>query len=393
MHIAVIGSLRTSAFVAAAALLLPFTLAAGPARTPKAPPGPKQAAAQQQASAQQQATPRQQASAQQQDFPQPRTFLAKQIGLSDDEIERAAQGDVVTKELDTPVRDEMALFGIARIETPIDFYLKQFEDIETFERGDAVKAIKKLSEPPQLSDFDQLSLSDDDLKEIPGCHPGHCSIKIDEQTLERLQKEVDWSAPDAHDKANALIREIMLAQAQAYLRDGNSALPTYIDSKEPTSVARESSGLLEDSPYLPEYVPQLSAYLAGFPQVELQGATGFLYWSTNDIGLKPLTVLTQVVIYPWEEGNITDAVIAGKQLYADHYFHAALELRFLIRDSSRPDATGFYLITLDRSRSDGLTGLKGGLIGGTLRRRSREALQSYLEHSKARVESEYEKTQ
>ncbi len=328
-----------------------------------------------------------------QEFPQPRAFLTRDIGLSNDEIEAATQGKVITKNLDSPVKDEMALFGIAWIEVPIDFYLKHYEDIESFERGDAIKAIKKLSDPPQLSDFDDLAFSVDDLKDIPGCVPGHCSVKIGEKALERLQKEVDWSAADASAKANALFREIMLGYVQQYLKEGNAALPVYVDSKDPTSVAKTFSGLLEDSPYLPEYVPELNNYLADFPKAELPGATEFLYWSTNDIGLKPLTVLTQVVVYPWERGGNTDAVIAGKQLYADHYFHAALELRFLVRDSSRPDATGFYLITLDRSRSDGLTGIKGSLIGGTLRRHARDAMQSYLEHSKARLEQEYQKSQ
>ena len=328
-----------------------------------------------------------------QEFPQPRAFLTKNIGLSNDEIAAAAQGTVITQNLDTSVKDEMALFGIAWIEVPIDFYLEHYEDIEIFERGDAVQAIKKLSNPPQLSDFDQLSFSADDLKDIPDCHPGHCSVKIDEQALERLQKEVDWSATDAHAKANALFRQIMLEYVQQYLKEGNAALPVYVDSKDPTSVAKAFSGLLEDSPYLPEYVPELNNYLTGFPEAKLPGATEFLYWSTNNIGLKPLTVLTQAVVYPWKQGGNVDAVIAGKQLYASHYFHAALELRFLIKDSSRPDATGFYLITLDRSRSDGLTGLKGGLIGGMLRRRSREGLQSYLEHSKTSLEQEYQKSQ
>jgi hypothetical protein len=327
------------------------------------------------------------------EFPQPRAFLTKDIGLSNDEIDAAAKGTVITQNLDSPAKDEMALFGIAWIEVPIDFYLKHYEDIESFERGDAIKAIKKLSNPPQLSDFDQLSFSADDLKDLPDCRPGHCSVKIDEKALERLQKEVDWTAADAADKANALFREIMLGFVQEYLKEGNAALPVYVDSKDPTSVSKAFSGLLEDSPYLPEYVPELNNYLTDFPETTLPGATEFLYWSTNDIGLKPLTVLTQVVVYPWEQGGNVDAIIAGKQLYAGHYFHAALELRFLIRDSSRPDATGFYLITIDRSRSDGLTGIKGGLIGGTLRRRSREGLQSYLEHSKARLEQEYQKSQ
>ena len=62
---------------------------------------------------------------------------------------------------------------------------------------------------------------------------------------------------------------------------------------------------------------------------------------------------------------LSSAVIASKMLYASHYFWTALETRALIPDTSR--GSGFWFITVNRSRSDGLSGFVGRLIRGRRR--------------------------
>jgi len=47
---------------------------------------------------------------------------------------------------------------------------------------------------------------------------------------------------------------------------------------------------------------------------------------------------------------------AEKQLYASHYFEAALDVTICVRDAQRP---GFYIITVKGSKQASLTGLKG----------------------------------
>ena len=73
------------------------------------------------------------------------------------------QGQVVAKVLETNNKTEVAVFGIVWINGSIDTFIKWQKDIERFEAGDAVLAIKKISEPPALSDFDTLAFSEDDL--------------------------------------------------------------------------------------------------------------------------------------------------------------------------------------------------------------------------------------
>ena len=87
----------------------------------------------------------------------------------------------------------------------------------------------------------------------------------------------------------------------------------------------------------------------------------FFYWSNVNFGLRDTVRLNQVVVYRNPEAP-GDVAIASKMLYATHYFYTALDLRYLAHDTGRPDARGFYLMTLLQSRSDGMTGLFGGVI-------------------------------
>ena len=49
--------------------------------------------------------------------------------------------------------------------------------------------------------------------------------------------------------------------------------------------------------------------------------------------------------------NPEDTVVTSKMLYASHYFWTRLEWRVLMPGPSR--GTGFWFVTVNRSRSDG----------------------------------------
>jgi hypothetical protein len=57
-------------------------------------------------------------------------------------------------------------------------------------------------------------------------------------------------------------------------------------------------------------------------------------------------------------------------LYASHYFWTGLEIRVLLPDPSR--GTGFWFVTVNRGRSDGL----GGFTGMIVRRRVHSEVQN-----------------
>ena len=116
---------------------------------------------------------------------------------------------------------------------------------------------------------------------------------------------------------------------------------------------------------LTSYMPNLRRYLLGYPKESLPDAMSFLYWQEAKFGLKPTIRINHVAIQ--EGSDVT--VVASKMLYASHYFWTGLELRVLFPDPSR--GPGFWFVTVNRSRSAGLSGFTGFFV----RRRVRSEVQ------------------
>jgi hypothetical protein len=76
-----------------------------------------------------------------------------------------------------------------------------------------------------------------------------------------------------------------------------------------------------------------------------------------------------------------------KQLYASHYFEAALDLTVCAKDTERPDHAGFYLITMKGSQQAGLTGLKGSIVRKVAVDKTRSSLERALVSIKQKLES------
>jgi len=320
---------------------------------------------------------------------QPHYFLEHDIGLSDDEIRKAEQGEVVVKVLDTSLGHEVSLFGIVWVDATTDYFVEKYSDIENFEKGKGVLQIKKISNPPRLEDFASIRFPQEDLDAIPKCKIGKCTVKIQEDSLLRLQAEIDWNAADADQQAHRVIAEIAFEGMMKYREGGDKTLSAYRDKKRPLFLAKEFDAMLDNSPYLYEYLPELENYLQNYPDAELEGASDFLYWSMNEFGLKPVFRINHVVIYPLAEGHNADVAIASKMLYASHYFHTALEVRVLVRDSDNPTNVGFYLISMNRSRSDGLTGFFGSIVRSQAVKRARDALAGALANGRTNLEAGY----
>ena len=77
-------------------------------------------------------------------------------------------------------------------------------------------------------------------------------------------------------------------------------------------------------------------------------------------------------------------VIASQILYASHYLWPALELRVLLPDTAR--GTGFCLINVNRSRSDGLSGFTGVFVRRRVRSEVVNGVHAALMATKNRLE-------
>ncbi len=187
-----------------------------------------------------------------------------------------------------------------------------------------------------------------------------------------------------------LTRHVLLSRVQAYMSDGNAALGHYDDKKYSLDLVGEFRGLLDQSPYLTEYVPELDRYLREYSQTNLQNLESFVYWSEEKYGygLKPVVTITHTSIYKQEGVTGEPIIIASKQIYADHYFEASLGLALLVEATDNEATPRFYLMYLNRSRADALRSSFAFLVRGTIARHIRGEMRetmTLLKHSGFRL--------
>jgi hypothetical protein len=315
---------------------------------------------------------------------QPPGPLRTAMGLSAGQVQAIERGEVVGAHLPSTTRDEIGALGVVRINISPDAYLKAFSDIEAFEGGPAVGQIRRLSIPPAAGDFAGLSLPEDDVHELTRCDAGDCDVQLDRPTLERLATLRKGTAGAIRAATAKAMEEMLFDLARRYLAEGNAALPVYKDRKDPVSVAGNLRSLVEHDGPFPARIDELRTFLLDYPRAPLPGSQEALFWTINTFGLKATLRLNHAVAYVPRDSQQVASVVAIKQLYATHYFHAALELRFVLRDPS--SASRLYLVCVNRSRSDGLTGFKGALLGSIIRRRALEGVRKYLRFTKERLE-------
>ena len=314
-------------------------------------------------------------------------LLRGPLGFSSSDMRKLEEGSSVIRGLDTPVHEELANVGAVFVDALPGTILDRFRDVERFEKGPGIPQIGRFSDPPRLEDLQSLTFTREDIEGLRDCRPGNCDVKLPEAAMQRFRDDVDWSSGDVSEQANTVLRQMVLDLVRAYQRDGNASLG-YYDDGDPLPIADEFRALLSATDPLPTPVPTLLAYLDSYPLGRPVGAEDFFYWTVVDFGLKLTIRVNHVALYPVADRPASGVayVIAIKQLYASHYFHTTLELRFLMDNDRAAAQSGTSLISITRSRSDGMTGIKGFLLRPIIRRRSREAVRKYLEHVKRQVE-------
>jgi hypothetical protein len=309
-------------------------------------------------------------------------YLTYAVKLTPDERNLLLSGRPVAKLLEGDPDKELAVFAAAWVRGSMRRYVEAVKDIETFERGGGFKITKRIRTPPQLSDFQELRIPDEDLDDLRSCRVGSCAVKLGEQALEQLRSKIDWSAPNARTAVNTLIQRLALEYVTRYLEGGNAQLAVYRDRSRPRFVAEEFRAMVDQMPELTTYMPDVRRYLLEYPNATMADATSFVYWQEVQFGLKPTIRVSHMTV---REGP-ADALVMSKMLYASHYFWTGLELRALLSDSARGD--GFWLVTVSRSRSDGLGGFTGMFVRGRAGSEAEQGALAALQWTKNWLESE-----
>lgn len=302
------------------------------------------------------------------------SYLRDRLGFSADDMARLRQGEAVTRLLPGATPEEVALVGVVQVSAPAGQALERLRRLATTARADGAGRAGVLAAAPSLADLDELTLPPDALGLLRSCSVGACKLKLPPSLIVRARAS-SLDAPGGAERVNELFREWLLEYVRGYLSRGNGALVVYGDKPEPLALHEGFHDLLAESPYLLEYVPEFHHYLDVFPRGRPPGASDVLYWSLTDFGLRPLLSVTHATFYERAPGSEPRALVAFKQIYASHYFHARLRLLFLADDDGEAGRRGSYLVYLDRSLFD--TNL-GWLVRGQVEGRLRSNLESRL---------------
>lgn len=308
------------------------------------------------------------------------TYLAAEVHPTAAERKTLLSGGPLTKLLPSDQSKEVFVFGAIWINASPAEYIRRVKNIEDFEKGGGFRITKKISDPPRLEDFVQLELPEADVKDLRRCKPGDCDVKLSARGLQAFRTQVRWRTPSEKADADAAFRRLAFEYVNGYREGGNARLAVYRDGDDPVFVANEFRSMIERAPSLAR-MPDLLKYLLEYPSSPLTASTDFLYWQDVQFGLKPTIRINHLVI----QDRPGQTVIASKMLYASHYFWTALEQRVLQPDPAR--GSGFWLVTISRSRSDGLKGFIGRLLRGRVRAEAQNGTEVVLKLTKTRLET------
>ena len=304
--------------------------------------------------------------------------LLTEIGFTAQEAQRIMRGDTVARTTHAD-SSAVALAVASTMAAPAAFYLEQLRDIESFKKSPEVHQIGRFGRQPSVADLAALTVEPSDVNDLKSCRAGDCGFKLDDEGIRALA-----SREARMDSASAAMRRHLAAYTQRYLQSGNASLIEYHDASRPRRLADDLRLILEHSPYLRRAWPALDHAIGAFSGSLPAGLDGFVYWSKEKVGPRPVISVTHVIISPVKGGA---AAIATKGIYASHYGHASLGLTILLDRTT--DAPRTRVISVNRSRLDVFDGLFGTIKRPLVRSRARDGAERVMTRLRERVEANY----
>jgi hypothetical protein len=178
----------------------------------------------------------------------------------------------------------------------------------------------------------------------------------------------------------------MVDRVRTYLQDGFAGLAPVEDKEGRSNVpAERATALVDRIGFLTNGWPILADQIAQHRGAVLDGTESFVYWSSELLRDRPLFSATHVTIARGRGGRQPDVLVAGMQIFSTHYTDASLGLTALV-----PGLDGWnYLVYVNHSDVDILSGRLGGLVRLGVRRRLPGEARGVLRQLRNRLEAGY----
>ena len=303
-------------------------------------------------------------------------LLVSRFALAQTDLASLRQGAPFVKVMDGADSAELIVVGVLRLDADRAKVAAGLRRVDIPAAAGPDEQWGRFGSPPAAGDLAAAILAPEVIAELSTCEPGDCIIKLPASDMARFRDRIDWNAPDAAKQANALFRGLLLQYLQAYQTGGGKALPRIDDKKIPVDLEDEFQTLLKAS-LLGSLDAGLAAYLGGYPRPLPDGTEAVFYWSRNRMGPRFVTELRHRCLREGV-GPGDWSVAATRQIYANHFFRATLELAVVVP----VNGGGCYLLRTDRARVDPLTGV-AKLGRGKLKEMVRGGMVAELESIRA----------
>lgn len=310
----------------------------------------------------------------------PFTLLAPAIQLSIADRRALARGDTISRTLDGGPQ-HVAVFAMSRIAADGGTLIASARAIENLKRSRVVTAIRRFSDPPALSDLDDLVLTPRDIDAALACRVGACSFKLSAPEIGLLRDEIAAAAPnDRRQGAQQAFRRVLLARVNAYQAGGLAGLAPIVNRGAPFCLDQVLQELVTAGRPLPAE-PCTTDWLT--EKAAANRVESFIYWSQEYYGAgKPAVIVTHVGLVP-PAAPSDPAIVLGKQIFASRYMTGGMSLTAVAADGASGDR---YLLYVNRTGVDLLGGMFGPIKRAVLESRLRREVPEIIGKLRTRLE-------
>jgi len=298
------------------------------------------------------------------------TGLRTEGKLTPPELGTVDRGGIVAKVIETSDRSEVLSLAIMRVKTTPSRVVERFRNVEEWRRDPFVLQVGRLGPVPSTSHLEALTLDPRDVKGLARCRVNDCDLRLPAEAIEQFRKEVDWSSPERAERATAMFRQLLASYAASYLSHGNAALLKYDNNDDPVRIVDGLRQLIQRSRFLGDAAPDLQTYLEAFPRERPADAEDVVYWQKERFWLLNVVSLVHSTVVDRRTPSGRLVLVVSKQLYANHYYEASLNLTAYLESPGGGDA---YLVGLNRTRADirpeGFNWIERLLLNRLVRRR------------------------
>jgi hypothetical protein len=284
------------------------------------------------------------------------------------------QGHPAVTVLPARHKQEVAVYGLVRVDTPAERFLQSFRDTMATRSNSAILEIGRFRSAPSIDDLSTLTMESEDIEDLKSCVVGNCELKLSAKMIDQFQKSVDWQSSNYATQATDLYKKMLLEYVRDYLTHGDGALIDYADKSRTVSVLQGQRALLSS---LPAFFHQSRQDGNSFSTVE-----NAIVWSKIKFGLKPVLAINHIMIFKNEQELGPEILVLSKQIYANHYFNGSVSVTGLARNSEEQ-----YLFYENHSLADALQGLFSGIKRRVIEREAADGLTSILKGTRVRLDS------